>query len=79
MHQDQIFTSKNILYFILEIGAGEGGGGGMGGGGEVRTFPLTYLEFLAPPFFLRILPLVLFNFKKHCWVNSSSFSRFPHC
>ena len=27
MHQDQIFTSKNILYFILEIGAGEGGGG----------------------------------------------------
>lgn len=26
MHQDQTFTSKNILYFILEIGAGEGGG-----------------------------------------------------
>ena len=78
MHQDQTFTSKNILYFILEIGAGEGGGG-RGGGGEVRTFHLTYLEFVAPPFFLRILPLVLFNFKKHCWVISSSFSRFTHC
>ena len=26
MHQDQTFTSKNILYFIWEIGAGVGGG-----------------------------------------------------
>ena len=77
MHQDQTFTSKNILYFILEIGSGEEEGGG--GGGKVRTFHLKYLEFLAPPFFLRIRPLVLFNFKKHCWVVSSSFSRFPHC
>ena len=77
MHQDQTFTSKNILYFIWEIGAGVGGGGG--DGGEVRTFRLTYLEFLAPPFFLRILPLVLFNYKKHCWVISFSFSHFPHC
>ena len=25
MHQDQTFTSKNILYFIWEIGAGVGG------------------------------------------------------
>ena len=53
MHQDQTFTSKNILYFILEIGAGEGGG-------EVaeKSEPSTSrtLNFWLRPFFFEFAP-----------------------